>query len=138
MKDSAETAERAETDFGADEDTLADKIKDLNSSTDSDMSGITPHETITKDVPGEVANGSKDVPGEVAAGSKDVPGEIAAGSKDVSGASVSVSKVPPGETGAGTSPESNKENQNLNPNPVSEPEPEVEIKKRSIKTLQVT
>ena len=126
MKDSAEAAERAETDFGADEDTLLDKIKDLNSSTDSDMSGITPHETISKDVPGEVANGSKDV-----------PGEIAAGSKDVSGASVSVSKVPPGETGAGTSPESNKENQNLNPNPVSEPEPEVEIKKRSINTLQV-
>lgn len=126
MKDSAEAAERAETDFGADEDTLLDKIKDLNSSTDSDMSGITPHETITKNVSGEVANGSKDV-----------PGEIAAGSKDVSGASVSVSKVPPGETGAGTSPESNKENQNLNPNPVSEPEPEVEIKKRSINTLQV-
>ena len=126
MKDSAEAAERAETDFGADEDTLLDKIKDLNSSTDSDMSGITPHETISKDVPGEVANGSKDV-----------PGEIAAGSKDVSGASVSVSKVAPGEPGAGTSPESNKENQNLNPNPVSEPEPEVEIKKRSINTLQV-
>ena len=126
MKDTSEKTGHAEKDLGADEDTLADKIKDLNSSTDSDMSGITPHETITKNVSGEVATGPKDV-----------LEEIAAGSKDVSGASVSVSKVPPGEPGAGTSPESNKENQNLNPNPVSEPEPEVEFKKRSITTLQV-